>query len=97
MIRNIHLPRYVARSAVVLAMAGVVTSTGVASAEPNNGQGHVTVGESFHIWPGNPQQASWNCWQAAQDHNSAIDRADYDGIVDALNRVEQHDCDVVPV
>ncbi len=102
--RNIHLHRYIAQAAVVLAMAGVVASPGVASAEPDNGINEVdsginevTVGESFHIWLRNPQQASWNCWQAAQAHNRAIDRGDYDGIVDALKAVERYECDVVPI
>jgi hypothetical protein len=94
--RNIHLYRDVARAAVILVMAGAVASPAVASAEPDNGVDEVTVGESFHIWLRNPHQASWNCWQAAQDHNRAIDRADYDGIVDALERVERYECDVEP-
>jgi hypothetical protein len=95
MVRNkIHLPRSLARAAVVMIMAGMIASTGVAAAEPNNGP---VVGETFQIWPRNPQQASGNCWQAAQDHNTAINKPDYDGIVDALNRVEQYNCDVVPI
>lgn len=82
-----------ARSAVVLAVAGLAAGTGVASAEPDNG---VTVGETFHIRPRNPQQASSNCWKAAQAHNTAMDHADHDGIVKALDRVEKYGCDVVP-
>lgn len=87
------MTRLAARAAVVLIVAAAAAGTGVASAEPDNG---VTVGESFHIWPRNPQGASWNCWKAAQDHNTAIDGGDFDGIVDALDDVERYDCDVVP-
>jgi hypothetical protein len=95
MVRKIHLPRSIARAAVFMVMASMTASTGVAAAEPNNGP--VVVGETFQIWPRNPQLASGNCWQAAQDHNTAINKPDYDGIVDALNRVEQYNCDVVPI
>ncbi len=50
MVRNkIHLPRSLARAAVVMIMAGMIASTGVAAAEPNNGP--VVVGETFQIWP----------------------------------------------
>ena len=75
----------------------MAAGTGVASAEPNDGRGPVTVGETFHIWPANPQQSTGNCWKAAQDHNTAIDGGDFAGIVDALDRVEKFGCDVVPI
>jgi hypothetical protein len=97
MIRNVDLPRHAARAAVVLLVSGVMSSTGVAFAEPDNGSGDVTVGETFRIWLRNPQQSSGQCWQAAQDHNKAINSGDYAGIADALDRVERYDCDVVPI
>ena len=78
-----------------MVMASMTASTGVAAAEPNNGP--VTAGKTFQIRPRNPQQASGNWWQAAQDHNTAVNKPDYDGIVDALNRLEQYNCDVLPI
>lgn len=94
MVHKIHLPRSVARAAVVVVTAAVAASTGVAAAEPND---RPVVGETFGIWLRHPQQASSQCWKAAQDHNTAIAKPDYDGIADALNRVEQYNCDVVPI
>ena len=88
------MQRRVARAPVFMVMASMTASTGVAAAEPNNGP--VTAGETFQIWPRNPQQASVNWWQAAQDHNTAV-KPDYDGIVDALNRLEQYNSDMLPI
>ena len=97
MTRRTTVFRHAARAAVVLVVAGVAAGTGVASAEPDTGARPVTVGDTFHIWLANPQQSTANCWKAAQDHNAAIDRGDFRGVANALDRVERFGCDVVPI